>query len=101
METSLRHLHIWGCPIEVRVYNPHLKKLDAPTISGFFIGYVVNSKEFRFYCHSHTPKIVEARNAKFLEDHEFSRSEVPHRMEFEEIKEPLLVPINTHELVTF
>jgi len=20
---SLRHLHIWGCPTEVRVYNPH------------------------------------------------------------------------------
>ena len=32
---SLRHIHIWGCPAEVRVYNPHEKKLDARTISGF------------------------------------------------------------------
>ena len=26
---SLRHLHVWGCPAEARVYNPHEKKLDS------------------------------------------------------------------------
>jgi len=36
---SLRHLHVWGCPTKVRIYNPHEKKLDARTISGYFIGY--------------------------------------------------------------
>ena len=36
---SLRHLHVWGCPAEVRIYNPHEKKLDERTISGNFIGY--------------------------------------------------------------
>ena len=25
---SLRHLHVWGCPAEVRVYNPQEKKLN-------------------------------------------------------------------------
>jgi hypothetical protein len=47
---SLNHLHIWGCPAEVRICNPNLKKLDPMTINGFFMGYAVNSNEFRFYC---------------------------------------------------
>jgi hypothetical protein len=25
---SLRHLHVWGCPVEARIYNPHERKLD-------------------------------------------------------------------------
>ncbi|WVZ06864.1 hypothetical protein V8G54_020210 [Vigna mungo] len=41
---SLRHLHVWGCPTKVRLYNPHEKKLDASTISGYFIGYAEKSK---------------------------------------------------------
>ena len=24
---SLRHLHVWGCPAEARIYNPHENKL--------------------------------------------------------------------------
>ena len=27
-KSSLRYLHIWGCPVEVRIYNPHERKLD-------------------------------------------------------------------------
>ncbi|KAM1777899.1 hypothetical protein ACFX11_044504 [Malus domestica] len=84
---SLRHLHVWGCPIEVRVYNPQLKILDSRTVSGFFIGYLPNLKGFKFFCPSHTPRIVEARNAKFLEDHELSGSEFPRNIEIEEINE--------------
>ena len=38
---SLRHLHVWGCQVEIRTYNPQEKKLDARTISGYFIGYLV------------------------------------------------------------
>ena len=34
---SLRHLHVWGCPAEARIYNPHEKKLDSRTISGYFL----------------------------------------------------------------
>ncbi|XP_075092034.1 uncharacterized protein LOC142172152 [Nicotiana tabacum] len=41
---SLRHLHVWGCPAEARVYNPQEKKLDSRTISGYFIGYPEKSK---------------------------------------------------------
>jgi hypothetical protein len=65
---SLNHLHIWGCPTEVEIYNPIMKKLNPRTSNGHFISYAVNSKGFRFYCPSHSTKIVESINAKFLED---------------------------------
>jgi len=45
---SLRHLHVWGCQAEIRIYNPHEKKLDARTISGYFIGYPEKSKGLDF-----------------------------------------------------
>ena len=64
----LRHIRVWGCPFEVRLYNPHEKKLDPRTLSGFFIGYTKTSKGYRFYCSSHLTRIVESRNAKFLEN---------------------------------
>ena len=97
---SLKHLHIWGCPVEVRIYNPNLGKLDSRTTSGYFIGYAINSKGYKFYCPSHTPKVVEARNAKFLEDHEVSRSGTPHEVEFEEIRESPLVPLDVVRLIS-
>ncbi|RVW95334.1 Retrovirus-related Pol polyprotein from transposon TNT 1-94 [Vitis vinifera] len=64
---SLRHMRVWRCSSEVRIYNPQEKKLDPRTISGYFIGYAEKSKEYRFYCPSHNTRIVESRNAKFLE----------------------------------
>ncbi|KAK9747701.1 hypothetical protein RND81_02G009900 [Saponaria officinalis] len=72
---SLRHIRIWRCPSEVRVYNPQEKKLDPRTISGYFIGYAEKSKGYRFYCPSHTTMIVESRNAKFLENDLISGSD--------------------------
>ena len=72
---SLQHIRIWGCPSEVRVYNPQEKKLDPRTISGYFIGYAERSKGYRFYCPSHSTRIVESRNAKFLENDLISGSD--------------------------
>ena len=53
---------------EVRIYNPQENKLDLRTISGHFIGYAKKSKGYRFYCPSHTIRIVESRNTKFHEN---------------------------------
>ena len=72
---SLRHMRVWGCPSEVRIYNPREKKLDPRNISGYFIGYVERSKGYRFYCPSHNTRIVESRNAKFLENDLISGSD--------------------------
>ena len=65
---SLRHIRVQGCSSKVRIYNPEEKKLDLRTISGHFIGYAKNSKGYRFYCPSHTTRIMESRNAKFLKN---------------------------------
>ena len=56
---SLKHMRVWGCPSEVRIYNPQEKKLDLKTISGYFIGYAERSKDYRFYCPYHITRIVE------------------------------------------
>ncbi|RVW61864.1 Retrovirus-related Pol polyprotein from transposon TNT 1-94 [Vitis vinifera] len=64
---SLRHMRVWGCLSEVRIYNPQENKLDPRTISGYFIGYAKKSKEYRFYYPSHNTRIVESRNVKFPE----------------------------------
>ena len=69
---SLRHIRVWGCPSEVRIYNPQEKKLDPRTISGYFIGYAEKSKGYRCYCPSNSTRIVESRNAKFLENDSIS-----------------------------
>ena len=60
-------MRVWECSSEVRIYNPQEKKLDPRTISGYFIGYAEKSKGYRFYCPSHSTRIVESRNTKFLE----------------------------------
>ena len=65
-KTSLRYLHVWGCPIEVRIYNPHQKKLDVRTISGYFIGYPEKSKGYRLYFPNHSTRIIKSGNARFI-----------------------------------
>ena len=65
---SLRHMRSWGCPSDVKIYNPHEKKLDPRTLSGFFIGYAKTSKGYKFYCPSHSTRIMESRNTKLLEN---------------------------------
>jgi hypothetical protein len=71
----------------VGICNPNLKKLDPRTISGHFIRYVVHSKEFRFYCFSHSTRIVESINTKFLEDSEYNGSAYPQKIELKEAQE--------------
>ena len=92
---SLRHIHIWGCPAKARIYNPHEKKLDSRTISGYFIGYPNKLKGYRFYCPSHSVRIVETGNARFLENGEISGSNEPRKVDVEEIRvdiPPLFLP---------
>ena len=64
---SLNHLRVWGCPAEVKIYNPFETKLDPKTSRCFFIGYPDRAKGYRFYCPGRGNKIVESMHAKFLE----------------------------------
>ena len=47
---SLRHLHVWGCPAEVRVYNPHERKLDEITTNGSFIKFPLMWIIYPYFC---------------------------------------------------
>ena len=49
-EPSLNYFHVWGCPAEVKVFNPNIGKLDPKTVSCHFIGYPEKSKGYCFYC---------------------------------------------------
>ena len=74
---NLGHLYVWGCPIEARLYNQQEKNLDPKIFSYYFIGYLERSKNFRFYCPSHTTRIIETGSARFIEDDENSESGEP------------------------
>ena len=38
---NLHHFRVWGCKVEVRIYNPQIKKLDPKTISNHFFSYCI------------------------------------------------------------
>ena len=76
-------MRVWGCPSEVKIYNQQEKKLDPRTISVYFIGYAERSKGYRFYCPYHITRIVESRNAKFLENDLISWSDQLRDLDFE------------------
>ena len=65
---SLNHFRVWGCPAEVKLYNPSETKLEPRTTRCYFVGYPETSKGYRFYCPGHGTRIVDAGNAKFLEN---------------------------------
>ena len=62
---ALNYLHVWGCPAEVKVFNPNLVKLDSKTISYYFIGYQEKSKDYYFCRPDRYTKFVETRHAVF------------------------------------
>lgn len=64
---SVNHLRVWGCPTEVKIYNPFETKLDLKTSNCFFIGYQDRAKGYIFFCPGKGNKIVESMHAKFLE----------------------------------
>ncbi|PKU65328.1 Retrovirus-related Pol polyprotein from transposon TNT 1-94 [Dendrobium catenatum] len=97
--SSLKHLHVWGCPAEIKIYNPHERRLDIRITSGFFIGYLENSKGYRFYCPNHSTEIVETGNAKFIENDEISGSMEPRNVEVKEVGMKISLPITSNKLV--
>ena len=72
---------VWGCPSEIRVYNPQEKKLNLRTITGYFVGHVKKSKGYWFYFTYHILRFVESMNAKFLENDLVNRSDLSSERE--------------------
>jgi len=56
------------------IYNPLEKKLDTRTINGYFTSYPGKSKGYMFYYPTHSTRIVEIGNDRFIENGEISGS---------------------------
>ena len=92
----------------MRIYNPHERKLDPRTISGFFIGYPEKSKGYRFYCPNHSMRILESGNAHFIENGNIIGSNESRNVEIKEtlvetsasnVPSQVVVPITAAHLV--
>jgi hypothetical protein len=81
-KSSINYLHIWGCPTEVKIFNPQLGKLDPKTIRCYFIGYPDKSKGYLFYYSECTTKFIDTRHTVFLE---CDMSSSPRDIDLEEI----------------
>ena len=95
----LKALACLGLPSGGQDYNPHEKKLDFKTISGYFIGYPMKSKGYRFYCPNHSTKIVETGNARFIENGEISGSDQLQKTNIQEVRVQVPLPITSKEIV--
>ena len=76
----------------MRPYNPQLKKLDLKTVSGFFIGYCMGSRGTRFYCPSHSMRVIESDRAVLFEDDLDSGSNAPRPVTLREDRVVIPVP---------
>ena len=91
---SLHHFHVWRCKVDVRPYNSQSKKLDPKTISGFFVGYCIGSRDSKFYCSSHTTRIIKSDSAVYFEDEvNVDPNFVPREIPFGE--EHVIIPFPT------
>ena len=87
---SLHHFNVWGCKVEVKLYKPQSKKLDSKTIIGYSIGYCVGSRGSRFYCPSHTTRVIESNRAIYFEN-DIGASQGPREIVFKE--HPTFIPV--------
>lgn len=65
---NLQHLHVWGCSVKIRIYNPYKKKIDLRTINEFF-PFVIHKN---LKGPGHHMRTFETRNVKFIENGEVS-----------------------------
>ena len=78
--------------MEVRLYSPQSKKLDLKTITRYFIGYCVGSRGSKFYCPSHTTKVIKSNQVIYFED-DTGISQGPREIVFKEHLVFIHVPI--------
>ena len=85
---SMRHLHIWGCP--VHVLNGKSDKLQSKTEVVFFVGYPKGTVGGLFYSHKDN-KVFVSTNAKFLENGYMNDYTPKSRVMLAEMNEPVNV----------
>jgi hypothetical protein len=97
---SLNYLRVWGCHVEVKIFNPNADKLETKNVSCHFIVYPEKSKCFCFYCPDMHTKYVEMRHAIFLEDKVLMGSTMPREISLKEKRVYVPTPM-IHELIPF
>jgi len=63
---NVGYFHVFGCPVYILNDSSQLGKFDAKADEGFFLGYSVNKKAFRFY-NMRTLKVDESIHVTFDE----------------------------------
>ena len=63
---NLHHICVWDYKAKVQIYNPQIKKLDPKTINDYFVNYCIGSRGSKFFCPSHTTRIVELDRVIYL-----------------------------------
>ena len=69
----MKYFKVWGCLAKVQVPKPKRVKIGPKMVDCVFIGYVTNSKAYRFLVHKsenpelHINTIIESDNAEFFE----------------------------------
>jgi hypothetical protein len=76
-KSTLNYLHVWDYPVEAKLFNPSVGKLDPKIVSCHFIGYPDKSNGLHFYCLDRYTRIVEMRRAVFFNDDVIRGSTVP------------------------
>ena len=61
---NVGYFHVFGCPVYILNDSSQLGKFDAKADEGFFLGYSVNKKAFRFY-NMRTLKVDESIHVTF------------------------------------
>jgi hypothetical protein len=84
---------VWGRPVEAKVFNQNIRKLDPKTVSCYFISYPKKSKCFYFYCLDRYTKFVETRHAIILEDKMIRGSMIAWKIDLEEKRVCVLTPM--------
>ena len=72
---SLKHFHVWGYRVEIRPCNPNTRKLEVRTISEYFIGCCIDLRGNKFYCLTHSTRVIESDQAIYFKDELKSGSE--------------------------
>jgi hypothetical protein len=82
-----------GLSSEAIIINPGEGKLDDITTGYHFIGYPWRSKGYRFYYPGRQTKIIEFRDAIFLEDGMIKGSKVLREVDLQEKRTHVPIPI--------
>jgi hypothetical protein len=56
-KSTLNYLHVWTCPIEAKLFNPSIGKLDLKTVSYHFIVYLESQRSSVFTILIDTPRL--------------------------------------------